>query len=61
VQIWKQKLQQLGGVVEEQWSKHLTHVFAASVETLTGKLGSHELGRRKMVWGFFLLQNGVCS
>ena len=48
-QIWKQKLQQLGAALEERWSKHLTHVFAANVETLTEKLGSHKLGRRKMV------------
>lgn len=65
LQIWKQKLQQLGGVVEEQWSKHLTHVFAASVEALTGKLGSQELGRRKMkflkyAWIEDCLKAGEC-
>ncbi|KAG0611679.1 hypothetical protein M758_7G157800 [Ceratodon purpureus] len=65
LQIWKQKLQQLGGVLEDRWSKHLTHVFAASVEALTEKLGSHKLGRRKTkclkyTWIEDCLKSGKC-
>lgn len=64
-QIWKQKLQQLGGVVEERWSRHLTHVFAASVETLIENVGSSKLGKRKQnvlkfSWIEDCLKEGKC-
>ncbi|XP_073395430.1 DNA polymerase lambda isoform X2 [Physcomitrium patens] len=47
LQIWKQKLLQLGGVVEDHWSEHLSHVFAASVETVTDKCGRRKLKKSK--------------
>lgn len=44
VQIWKQRLQKLGGVVEDHQSKRLTHIFGASMETVIERLG----GRKKL-------------
>jgi len=52
-------------VLEERWSKHLSHVFAASAEALTEKLGSSKLGKRKQKilsysWIEDCLKAGMC-
>lgn len=49
VQIWKQRLQNLGGVVEEHQSKRLTHIFGASMETVIERLGGPKKLKTNMV------------
>ncbi|KAJ7953677.1 DNA polymerase lambda [Quillaja saponaria] len=45
LQIWKQKLLQMGAVVEEGVTKRVTHIFAMNSDTLLQKLDSGRLSR----------------
>lgn len=47
LQIWKQKLQQMGGTVEMNFSRKVTHVFAESSDALLQKIGRERLARFK--------------
>ncbi|GLT86393.1 hypothetical protein SLE2022_045350 [Rubroshorea leprosula] len=47
LQIWKQRLQQMGGSLENDFSKKVTHVFAESSEALLQKVSRERLIRFK--------------
>ncbi|KAI4314278.1 hypothetical protein L6164_027203 [Bauhinia variegata] len=47
LQIWKQKLVQMGAVIEERLSKRVTHVFAMDSDTLLDQLDNERLSRFK--------------
>lgn len=41
--------------MEDHWSEHLSHVFAASVETVTDKCGRRKLKKSKTVRVLFFI------
>ncbi|KAJ1389903.1 DNA-directed DNA-polymerase X [Sesbania bispinosa] len=47
LQIWKQRLVQMGAVIEERHSKRVTHVFAMDSHALLQELDRHRLSRFK--------------
>ncbi|KAH6809551.1 DNA polymerase lambda [Perilla frutescens var. frutescens] len=47
LQIWKQKLVQMGAKIEDSFSKRVTHIFAAELDSLLKKLGAQNLKRFK--------------
>ncbi|XP_047959735.1 DNA polymerase lambda [Salvia hispanica] len=47
LQIWKQKLEQLGAKIEDIFSKRVTHIFAANSDSLLKKVGAQNLKRFK--------------
>ncbi|XLR64784.1 hypothetical protein HN51_007290 [Arachis hypogaea] len=47
LQIWKQRLVQMGGVIEERLSRRVTHVFAMDSHTLLKELDKERLSRFK--------------
>ncbi|CAK8571777.1 unnamed protein product [Lathyrus sativus] len=47
LQIWKQRMVQMGAVIEERFSKRVTHVFAVDSQTLLQEFDSHRLLRFK--------------
>ncbi|KAH9303826.1 hypothetical protein KI387_008230, partial [Taxus chinensis] len=47
VQVWKQKLQQLGADIEDHLSKRVTHVFAANSKAVEDKIGAERLKKLK--------------
>ncbi|XP_057832265.1 DNA polymerase lambda isoform X2 [Cryptomeria japonica] len=47
MQIWKQKLQQLGAEIEDRISRKVTHIFAANSKALAGKIGPERLKKLK--------------
>ncbi|XP_059448061.1 DNA polymerase lambda isoform X2 [Corylus avellana] len=47
LQIWKQKLVQMGAEIEERLSKRVTHVFAMNSEALLKQVGTERLARFK--------------
>ncbi|GAU45360.1 hypothetical protein TSUD_239090 [Trifolium subterraneum] len=47
LQIWKQRMVQMGAVIEERFSKCVTHVLAVDSHTLLQELDSHRLLRFK--------------
>ncbi|XP_042049018.1 DNA polymerase lambda-like isoform X1 [Salvia splendens] len=47
LQIWKQKLEQLGAKIEDIFSKRVTHIFAADSVSLLKKVGAQNLKRFK--------------
>ncbi|MED6217234.1 hypothetical protein PIB30_015796 [Stylosanthes scabra] len=47
LQIWKQRLVQMGAVIEERLSKRVSHVFAMDSHTLLKELGKERLSRFK--------------
>ncbi|CAI8587675.1 unnamed protein product [Vicia faba] len=47
LQIWKQRMMQMGAVIEERFSKRVTHVFAVDSQTLLHELDTHRLLRFK--------------
>ncbi|XP_070016851.1 DNA polymerase lambda isoform X4 [Nicotiana sylvestris] len=47
LQIWKQKLVQMGAKIEERFSKNVTHVFAIDANSLLQKVDRERLTRSK--------------
>ncbi|KAF5940138.1 hypothetical protein HYC85_021305 [Camellia sinensis] len=47
LQIWKQKLEQMGASIEDRLSKKVTHVFAMNSEALLQQIGRQRLSRFK--------------
>ena len=47
--IWKQKLVQMGAVIEERLSKRVTHIFAIDSDTLLRQFDNDRLSRFKGV------------
>ncbi|KAI5437175.1 hypothetical protein KIW84_023335 [Lathyrus oleraceus] len=47
LQIWKQRMVQMGAVIEDRFSKRVTHVFAIDSQTLLHELDTHRLLRFK--------------
>lgn len=47
LQIWKNKLEQMGGMIEKRYSKKVTHVFANDVDSLLHKFDRQLLQRSK--------------
>ncbi|KAI5679155.1 hypothetical protein M9H77_10105 [Catharanthus roseus] len=47
LQIWKQKLIQMGATIEDSFSKKVTHVFAMNVDSLLQKIDRERLTRSK--------------
>nr|XP_025654396.1 DNA polymerase lambda isoform X2 [Arachis hypogaea] len=47
LQVWKQRLVQMGGVIEERLSRRVTHVFAMDSHTLLKELDKERLSRFK--------------
>ncbi|GFP96163.1 DNA polymerase lambda [Phtheirospermum japonicum] len=47
LQIWKQKLMQMGAKIEVSFSKRVTHIFAADLNSLLQKMDSESLKRFK--------------
>ncbi|KAL1550910.1 DNA-directed DNA polymerase [Salvia divinorum] len=47
LQIWKQKLGQLGAKIEDIFSKRVTHIFTADSDSLLKKVGAQNLKRFK--------------
>lgn len=47
LQIWKQRLEQMGAKIEEHLSKRLTHIFAMSWDALKQKIDSERLASFK--------------
>ncbi|XP_028801866.1 DNA polymerase lambda [Neltuma alba] len=47
LQIWKQKLAQMGAVIEERLSKRVTHILAMDSDSLLRQLDSEHLSRFK--------------
>ncbi|KAL3840986.1 hypothetical protein ACJIZ3_025577 [Penstemon smallii] len=47
LEIWKQKLVQMGAKIEERFSKNVTHVFAANFDSILKKINSDSLSRFK--------------
>jgi len=47
--IWKQRMVQMGGVIEERFSKRVTHVFAVDSHTLLHEFDGQRLSRFKGV------------
>ncbi|CAL5421404.1 unnamed protein product [Camellia sinensis] len=47
LQIWKQKLEQMGASIEDRLSKKVTHVFAMNSEVLLQQIGRQRLSRFK--------------
>ncbi|KAL8518941.1 hypothetical protein ACS0TY_010051 [Phlomoides rotata] len=47
LQIWKQKLVQMGAKIEDSYSKKVTHVFAADINSLLKKMDAQSLERFK--------------
>ncbi|KAG7030802.1 DNA polymerase lambda [Cucurbita argyrosperma subsp. argyrosperma] len=45
LQIWKQKLVQMGACIEDRLSKRVSHIFAANSDALLQKLDSERLAR----------------
>ncbi|KAL5564864.1 hypothetical protein UlMin_028028 [Ulmus minor] len=45
LQIWKQKLEQMGAIIEERFTKRVTHIFAINSETLLQQLDVDSLSR----------------
>lgn len=54
VQIWKQKLEQMGAKIEGYLSKKVTHIFAMNLNALKQKIDSKRLSTFKGVCSFFL-------
>lgn len=48
-QIWKERLVQMGAVIEERFSKRVTHVFAMHSDALLQQLDRERLSRFKGV------------
>lgn len=55
VKILKQKLQQMGALIEERFSKRVTHILAMDSDSLLHLLDTDRLSRFKGVSPFFLL------
>lgn len=49
LQIWKQKLVQMGATVEDHFSKRVTHILAMNSKALLEKVGSETSMRFKGV------------
>ncbi|XP_058192903.1 DNA polymerase lambda isoform X5 [Rhododendron vialii] len=49
LQIWKQKLEQMGASIEDRLSKKVTHVFAMNSDSLLKQIGRERLSRFKGV------------
>ncbi|WMV28648.1 hypothetical protein MTR67_022033 [Solanum verrucosum] len=49
LQIWKQKLVQMGAKLEDRFTKNVTHVFAMDANLLLQKLDKERLIRAKVV------------
>lgn len=49
MQIWKQKLVQMGAKLEDRFTKNVTHVFATDANSLLQKLDKKRLIRSKAV------------
>lgn len=47
LQIWKQKLEQMGASIDDRLSKKVTHVFAMNSEALLQQIGRQRLSRFK--------------
>ncbi|KAK3038649.1 hypothetical protein RJ639_027312 [Escallonia herrerae] len=47
LQIWKQKLGQMGAIIEDSMSKRVTHVFAMDSHSLLQKFSQHQTARFK--------------
>ncbi|KAK2985332.1 hypothetical protein RJ640_029476 [Escallonia rubra] len=47
LQIWKQKLGQMGAIIEDSMSKRVTHVFAMDSHSLLQQLSQHQTARFK--------------
>lgn len=47
LQIWRQKLMQMGGSVEDTFSKKVTHVFAMNLDSLLQEIDRGRLARSK--------------
>ncbi|CAJ2647664.1 unnamed protein product [Trifolium pratense] len=47
LQIWKQRMVQMGAVIEERFSKRVTHVLAVDSHTILQEFDSHRLSRFK--------------
>jgi len=56
MKIWKQKLVQMGAVIEEdRVTKKVTHVLAMNLEALLHKFGKERLSHFTAVSWFFVL------
>ncbi|RZS07009.1 hypothetical protein BHM03_00037772 [Ensete ventricosum] len=53
--VWKQKLTQMGAVVDDNVSKRVTHIFAMNSSTLLQQVNLEHLHRHKGVSFFFVL------
>lgn len=47
LQIWKQKLVQMGAIIEDSFSKRVTHIFTADLDSLLKKIGAQNFKRFK--------------
>ncbi|XP_022151135.1 DNA polymerase lambda isoform X2 [Momordica charantia] len=61
LQIWKQKLVQMGASIEERLSKTVSHVFASSSDALRQKVDGERLARFKGVLSYQWLEDSLSS
>ncbi|TYK15577.1 DNA polymerase beta isoform X2 [Cucumis melo var. makuwa] len=61
LQIWKQKLVQMGASIEERLSKMVSHIFASSSDALLEKVDSARLARFKGVLSYQWLEDSLSS
>ncbi|XP_038892426.1 DNA polymerase lambda isoform X2 [Benincasa hispida] len=61
LQIWKQKLVQMGASIEERLSKMVSHIFAASSDALLQKVNGARLARFKGVLSYQWLEDSLSS
>ncbi|KAJ8451683.1 hypothetical protein Cgig2_018317 [Carnegiea gigantea] len=60
LQIWKQKLEQMGAKIEEQLSKRVTHIFAENWDALKQKIDSERLANfRGNILGYQWLEDSL--
>ncbi|XP_011655646.1 DNA polymerase lambda isoform X2 [Cucumis sativus] len=61
LQIWKQKLVQMGASIEERLSKMVSHIFASSLDALLEKVDGARLARFKGVLSYQWLEDSLSS